>query len=204
MTPAGVSCQPTGDTALRARRFLSLAVLPLCLLAAASGQAHAESGGAFDHLPFSEDFDDAEKTWTELSLQLPAAPKTENLLPISIGPTATHKFAVDASSISIGADGVVRYTLVSTSPYGAQNITYEGIRCETAEQKLYAIGHSNGKWSRSRNDSWKRIDSTGLNPSQSALFTDYYCDIGSPKGDVKAITERLRKGTKINMTTRGQ
>lgn len=196
MNPAGAVRRP-------ARRLAVLAALPLLLFASVTGSAQAQSKGAFDHIPYTEDFSDAEKTWTELSLQLPAAPQQSDLLPVDIGPTTSFRFAVDASSLSVGGDGVVRYTLVSTSPNGARNITYEGIRCQTAEQKLYAIGHADGKWSRSRNDSWKRIDATGTNPSQAALFTDFYCDVGQVKGDVKAITERLRSGRKINMTTKG-
>lgn len=49
--------------------------------------------------------------------------------------TDTHYF-IDGSTISVGADQVIRYTLVIVSSSGAQNISYEGMRCLTAEKRV--------------------------------------------------------------------
>src|SRR3712207_7049810 len=47
-----------------------------------------------------------------------ALPKPENLLTFETGPLSTHRFAVDGKSLSVGSDGVVRYSLVATSSGG--------------------------------------------------------------------------------------
>jgi hypothetical protein len=147
--------------------------------------AHAQSG-------FEEDFDDAKKPWQEIAVQLPAAPKQENLLPFYVGPTATQEFKIDLSSVTLGDDGVVRYVLVASSPSGARNISFEGIRCETNERKLYAFGRPDGSWSRSRRDRWERINSTTRNRQHAALAYDYFCENLTIAGNAQDMVERIR------------
>ena len=141
---------------------------------------------------FDEDFDDKNKPWEEIAIQLPAAPKPENLLPFYVSATATQRFAIDASSLSVGADGVIRYTLVATSEAGARNVSYEGIRCQSYERKLYAFGRPDGSWSRSRRDTWERITGNAANRYHAALFKDYFCNETSVAGSAKEIIARLR------------
>ncbi|RJG04575.1 CNP1-like family protein [Noviherbaspirillum sedimenti] len=157
----------------------------LALLAAASGASQAQSH-------FEEDFDDANKPWQEISVQLPAVPEKANLLDFDAGNSTSMHFAVDARSISVGGDGVVRYTLVSRSPSGAENISYEGIRCETQERKLYAFGHKDGSWSRSRRDRWERFTGTAANRQHATLARDYFCTGSVVEGSTEQITRRLR------------
>lgn len=142
---------------------------------------------------FDEQFDDTEKPWQEIAVLLPAAPTQENLLPFYVSPTATHTYSVDANSISVGEDGVVRYTLVAQSAGGARNISYEGIRCQTREMKSYAFGHKDGNWSRSRRDQWQRIVGTGANRPQAALQHDYFCRGGLVSGKAEDIAKRLKE-----------
>jgi len=166
---------------LSAVRAGGLAVLSLAILC-----SPARAG-------FDEQFDDQEKPWQEITVLLPAAPVQENLLPFYVSPTATHTYSVDGKSISVGEDGVVRYTLVAQSAGGAQNISYEGIRCQTREMKSYAFGHKDGKWSRSRRDQWQRIVGTGANRPQAALQHDYFCRGGLVSGKAEDIAKRLRE-----------
>src|SRR5437588_5598596 len=70
---------------------------------------------------FDDQFDDQTKKWEEIALQLPAAPQAANLLPFYVSPTASQKFFIDAKSLSVGSDGIVRYTLVSRSESGVEN-----------------------------------------------------------------------------------
>lgn len=147
--------------------------------------AHAQSR-------FEEDFDDAKKPWQEIEAQLPAAPKQENLLPFYVGPTATQEFEIDLSSVKLGEDGVIRYVLVATSPSGAKNVSFEGIRCETDERKLYAFGRPDGSWSRSRRDRWEKINSTAPNRQHAALAYDYFCENLTIAGDAQDMVERIR------------
>jgi hypothetical protein len=126
-------------------------------------------------------------------LVLPAAPANENLLPFYVSPRATMNFAVDAPSVSVTPDGVVRFTLVITSTEGARNVSHEGIRCKTAEKKLYATGGADGNWSASRNDAWSQIRDVGANRQYAALFSDYFCELGSVAGNAATIVKRIRQ-----------
>jgi len=141
---------------------------------------------------FDEEFDDQEKPWQEITVQLPEPPAAENLLPFYVSPTATQTFAIDAKSLSVGTDGVVRYTLVTKSAEGATNVSYEGIRCQSYEKKLYAFGHADGKWSRSRRDQWERIGANTTNRQHAALAKDYFCQEKVVAGTAKDMVQRLR------------
>jgi hypothetical protein len=74
------------------------------------------------HLPLThaadQEDDEVNTGWQESALQLPAAPKSENLLPFYNSGTQT--FSIDKPSVSVEKDGSVRYTLVSTSSNGAK------------------------------------------------------------------------------------
>ena len=141
---------------------------------------------------FEEDFEDESKTWQEIAVQLPAAFQAENLLPFYVSATATQTFAIDAKSLTVGSDGVIRYTLVAVSPEGAKNISYEGIRCRSFEKKIYAIGHADGSWSRSRRNQWERIVQNAANRQHSTLAKDYFCRSLTVAGTPKKMLERMR------------
>jgi hypothetical protein len=150
-----------------------------------AGAAQAQSG-------FDEEFDDKDKPWQEIAVQLPAPPKAENLLPFYVSPITTHTFAIDPLSLTVAADGVIRYTLVTRSQEGATNISYEGIRCASFEKKIYAIGHPDGNWSRSRRDQWERIASNAANRQHAALTKDYFCQESMVAGKAEDMVKRLR------------
>ena len=135
----------------------------------------------------------ADKAEEATPLILPAAPAKENLLPFYVSPQATMNFAIDAPSVSVTPDGVVRFTLVITSSEGARNVSHEGIRCKTGERKLYATGGTDGNWSASRNDAWSQIRDVGANRQYAALYKDYFCDFGSVSGNAAAIVKRIRQ-----------
>lgn len=130
-----------------------------------------------------------EKPWEEVQYQLPSAPDLKNLTPIEVGSPTENKFAIDEPSVTFGADQVVRYTLVATSPGGARNVSYEGMRCATAERRLYAFGRADGSWSKARNGQWLRISENNLNRHHAALFRDYFC---TPGGSVSSTDEARR------------
>ncbi len=155
------------------------------VMAGAVAVAHAQSR-------FEEDFDDEQKPWQEIAIQLPAAPAAENLLPFYVSATATQSFAVDSKSLTLGADGVIRYTLVTSSAAGAKNISYEGIRCQSFEKKLYAFGHPDGTWSRSRRDQWEPIVRNAANRQHATLAQDYFCQGLTVADDAKKMLERIR------------
>ena len=122
------------------------------------------------------DFDfDQDKPWSEIAVQLPAYPKADNLIPFYVSPTTPHRYFVDARSVSVGEDQVVRYTVVVEAQAGARNVSFEGLRCETAERRLYAYGHADGSWSKARNAGWEGIRFRSPYAYQRALFEDHFC-----------------------------
>ena len=163
------------------------AVVCACLgaLALVSG-AHAQSG-------LDDQFDDETKPWREIAVQFPAAPTEANLLPFDVSATATQRFAIDAKSLTVGADDVVRYTLVTNSQAGARNVSYEAIRCASLEYKIYALGHADATWSRARRDQWQPIVNNAMNRQQAALVQDYFCLAHSPAGSAAEMLRRLRR-----------
>ncbi|MES2831372.1 MAG: CNP1-like family protein [Pseudomonadota bacterium] len=140
-----------------------------------------------------ETVDESTETWQEASIRLPAMPKDIDLLQFADSAASTHRFAIDAKSLTLDQDGVVRYTLVGVSPSGARNISYEGIRCQTYERKIYASGRSDGTWSAARNGQWMPIRGIGMNRQQASLAQDYFCDNTTVAGKVGDMLNRLQR-----------
>jgi hypothetical protein len=172
---------------MRARTLILVAAG--ALIAAA---AHAQWGG------WEEEFDEDKKPWKEIEAKIPPYPKDADLVQFDAGAATPHRFFLDASSIIIGDDQVVRYTLVVKTAGGATNVTFEGIRCQAREQKTYALGHANRSWGRARNPQWRRIEYREVNRHHGTLFTDYLCGgTGSeryPLASVKEMLQRIRYG----------
>ncbi len=118
---------------------------------------------------------DEEGRWAEVQTQLPSYPKSEDYLPFKVNAIASFDFFIDGKSISVGGDGVVRYSLIAQSAAGVLNISYEGIRCSGGQFRLYALGRSDATWSRARNSQWKDITGDRNNAQRSVLYTDFFC-----------------------------
>ena len=139
-------------------------------------------------------FDREIKSWTEMQAQIPAYPKDDTLIPLDVGAATPHRFFIDGKSVSIGSDGVVRYTLVIKTAGGATNVSFEGIRCETREQKYYAIGRNDGSWVRARNPQWKRIEYKQVNAQHITLYAEYVCNGKFMMESAGQIVQALRRG----------
>ena len=120
-----------------------------------------------------------QKPWVEIEVQVPAFPEAESLIPFSVAYHVDMKFLIDGNSLSVGDDGVIRYTLLVISASGAKNISYEGLRCETAERRVYAFGRSDRTWSKARGNQWVGIRGRSNNHYVD-LFADYFCVVGAP------------------------
>lgn len=140
---------------------------------------------------FEEAYDDEAKPWVEVQTQLPAPPNAATLRSFAVSGATQYRFEIDPKSLTIGTDGVFRYTLVATSPSGVRNVSYEGIRCEKGEKKTYAIGRSDGTWVRARNAAWTPIEDVNLNRQHAALEKEYFCPEGYAARDVKDILARM-------------
>lgn len=183
---------------------LSMLISPRSLRRTAVACVMLAAGTATLAQSLDEDFDDEEKPWQEIAVQLPPTPQDANLAEFYLSPNATMKAFVDLKSVSVGTDNVVRYTVVTKAEGGAVNVIYEGMRCETWEKKSYAFGHPDGKWSRSRNDKWQQIKDRGGNRIDGALFRDYFCEgkIIADNGNASRIIDRLRRQMPIDPVRR--
>ncbi|MEA5098875.1 MAG: CNP1-like family protein [Burkholderiaceae bacterium] len=177
---------------------LSRAAFGVALLLSVSG-VHAASIDLDPDVQPNKNFaePDENKPFVEEQVALPPFPQQKNLIPLDTGPTASYVFALDAKSLTVGKDGVIRYTVVATSPSGAVNIIYEGLRCKTFEYRPYAFGGKNDKWVPARNGRWQVISSMAKDQSHFALAQDYFCEGRTLSGGAEQIIERIRYQRRI-------
>jgi hypothetical protein len=145
----------------------------------ATGQEVKDTGAAaatFDTTP-----------WREQAVKLPAYPKPERLMRFDTGPASQLDFFVDRDSLSVGEDGVVRFTLVAKSG-AVTNVSYEGIRCALRERKVYAYGRPDGTWHDARDPQWVRIGAPVTDLQRFVLWNDYFCPAG---GSIRTANEGI-------------
>jgi len=161
----------------------------LLVLAGAAAATAAQSASTWE-----ADFDEDTKSWKEIEAQIPPYPREQNLILVEAGSETSHRFYVDAASVSVGKDGVVRYTTVVKTSGGATNVSFEGMRCETREQKLYALGHRDGTWARARDPKWQRIVLRDLQPHRYMLYREFFCASRTQPTPPKQALDALRRG----------
>lgn len=132
--------------------------------------------------------------WQEEESSLPAYPQDKDLVEFYVGPLASSRFLVDAATLEVGNDGVVRYTLVVKTAGGATNVSREGIRCDTREYRLYASGRADGAWAKARSDNWRPFGNAERNRYHEALSKDLLCPNGAIIGSVEEGRKALRLG----------
>jgi hypothetical protein len=163
-----------------ARLLRVLAVLAGPVLAC---NACAGPGGVDDDAP-----------WMEGEVVIPAFPQDADLLEFYVSAATANRFFIDARSLAVGADGVVRYALVVRTSGGATNVTFEGIRCAAREYKTYATGRSDRTWVASRVAEWRPIENKPMNRHHAALSRDYFCPGGVAIFKADEGRDALRRG----------
>jgi hypothetical protein len=162
---------------------------------AIAGAATAQSSwdrprdSAAESIDFSSD-----KPLDELPLKLPAAPKPDALIAFDPQRPTTMKFFVDPASVTVGTDGIVRYTLVARGEGAAMNVSYEGIRCKTRERKTFAYGRADGSWYQPRDPHWAKIGGSSATGPSFALYEDFFCPARGIVATAVEAVEALRMG----------
>lgn len=128
----------------------------------------------------------------EAAAPLPSFPRRADLVEFDVAATSEFRFFVDAASLSVGSDGVVRYVLVARSDAGAENVSFEGIRCATGEVRIYAIGHE-GRWS-GKPGEWRVIQPRSVQRWHNALYREYFCPQKAPIANASEGVDALRRG----------
>jgi hypothetical protein len=178
------------ETILKALALVVACVATGALLAGCSsaGKPTNKDDSAFTYLL------DRKSNWVENKVDtLPPLPQDSSLLPFEVSGNTPLQFAIDRNSLTVGTDGVVRYTVVVTSPSGARNVNYEGIRCDTYEWRLYAgLNADHDGWDTTVANEFSRIENGALNAYHAALYQDYLCANKIPTGNAKQIVENIR------------
>jgi len=134
-------------------------------------------------------YDSRDSSETEVALP---APPAGGLLEFFVSSASNFKFFIDPQSLSVGADDIVRYTLVARSRSGVENVSYEGIRCGNFSYRVYALAHD-AKWTRTQGD-WITIERKNVQRWHEALAIEYFCPRGSRVSSTAEALEYLRLG----------
>ena len=118
---------------------------------------------------------DGESATKDGAPTLPPWPKDSDLVELHLDDSSpSFRHYIDGKYISVGSDGVVRYTLVSDSQGGARNISFEGLRCTpNGELKIYAYGN-NGRFERNLTE-WQPIHGGRSNQVHRQLHRQILC-----------------------------
>lgn len=133
--------------------------------------------------------------WEEDEVTMPPPPEEKSLREFFVTSASSNVFMVDEASLDVGGDGVVRYVLVVRTSGGAENVTYEGIRCNTGERRIYAHGRPDGEWAPARRSEWEPLRHGSYNMPQSILAAQHFCDGPAPPRSRAAALRGLRSGS---------
>jgi len=136
----------------------------------------------------------AERNWQEGVVALPPYPVAQNLLEFFVSAATSFRFFIDGSSVSVGPDRVVRYTLVARSAEGVENVSFEGMRCSAGTYRIYATGRRDGVWSTARLMDWRPIQVSSVARWHDALRREYFCPGGVTIVDAQSGVSVLREG----------
>jgi hypothetical protein len=149
--------------------------LPLVLAASA---AHAQMA------PVDPD-------WREAEAPPPPAFRQSGLIALDM-PRSSLRFGVDPASVSLGSDGIVRYVVVAASATGAVNGLYEGIRCDTAEFKVYARYNAGSGWTVAKESPWRPLHDAQTSSHSLLIARTGACVGHAPNRSATQIVRDLR------------
>jgi hypothetical protein len=136
---------------------------------------------------------DSARTTTANVVKPPAFPRSENLTEVYVSATTTFKYFVDRSSLYVDyKQKEIRYALLSRSPNGVENVTYEAIQCPD-KHRIYAIGSTSGAWSM-RGTDWQQIPRTTAVTVPKVLAREFFCPHRDPIQSVAEGVNALRAG----------
>jgi hypothetical protein len=124
--------------------------------------------------------------------ELPPYPEDARLIPFFVTSASEFRFYIDGGSLSVGKDRIIRYVLVARSRSGANNVSFEGLNCQTNEYIVYAIG-TQGKWV-TRTNQWRSIEVRSVDRWHNALRSEYFCPNAVAIFDTEEGLDALRRG----------
>jgi len=131
--------------------------------------------------------------WKESEAPPPPAVRVERLVPLDV-PGSSLRFGVDPHSVTLAADGIVRYVVVATGSAGAVNGMYEGLRCNTSEVKVYARHNPDSGWVPVRDAQWQGLHDVPHSKHSLQIARNGACVGHGPNGNAAQIVRDLRSG----------
>ncbi len=110
--------------------------------------------------------------------QPPRGPLSNELVSIEWPHVEGGSAVVDRASVSVDPDDVVRYVLITITPDGKRQTTFEGIRCAPNEWRVYSFGRSDGGWAPNYTSQWQPAYEAGPGGPRFVLARDYLCTRG--------------------------
>jgi CNP1-like family len=162
-------------TALRALAKVTL----LCLLAWPSVQAQQLL---------------AEELAPELPTPAPPAFNLQKLIFLPSNSNSALRVGVDPATLVIGTDDVVRYVVVAISQAGNTTAQFEGIRCRSAEAKVYARFNADSQWSLVKEPQWRSLFEPAPSNHTLQLARGGVCASASANTSVARMVEALKGG----------
>ena len=125
--------------------------------------------------------------------EIPPPPgKRGELIEFFVAATSEFRFFVDAASVSVDEEGVVRYVLVARSNEGVENTSFEAMRCTTNEYRIYAL-YRDGAWV-GRPTDWRPMAVRTVSRWHNELARNYFCPQREPITSAKEGVLALRNG----------
>ncbi|HEY4374264.1 MAG TPA: CNP1-like family protein [Burkholderiales bacterium] len=152
----------------------------LCVLASAAVLAQDLQAPKYDEDELKPDTD----------FPLPPPPKKTDLLRYPMTGTNNEVY-IDGTSLKTGANQSVAYTLLVRSPSGAENVTFEVMRCG-GDRHVLAYGRHDGTWSPARTSDWLPVRTAGANSYYFEFWRDVFCrdNVLLPVSDIRANINR--------------
>ena len=165
------------------RALVIAALLGLAMTGSAAAQPKDDGEGVLD---------EENNTWKEIAVKIPAYPETADMRQIDGGDRRGYRYYLDTKSVAVGEDGVVRFALAIVTPGGGSNVTFEGIRCEQRDYRVYAIGRSDRTWSNARNSQWRHVQAADVDNHRGILAEEYFCDrkVPKPHAEIQRLVNR--------------
>jgi len=134
------------------------------------------------------------EAWQEIGVQLPPYPRPENLAEFTIVGATSFTYFADLTAVSVDPDRVVRYAVIARSRSGSENVTFEGIYCESEQYKVYAYGSVDKTWLPQQDPQWQALTGSGNNAYRGSLFRYYLCPNGLPQRNTQSAIKALKRG----------
>lgn len=137
-------------------------------------------------------FSDVDPDWNESDAPTPPAFSQTRLIPIDMPTYFSLRFGVDPQTISVTADGIVRYVMVASNASGSMNAMFEGLRCATGEVKTYARANASGQWSIVQNPAWQSLKGNQSSRHALAFARQGACEGRTAGSSAQSIANSLK------------